>query len=140
MKTPSIPLVDVVVGLIEDGAGRWLVNQRRPGSHMAGSWEFPGGKREAGEARFAALSRELHEELLIEVTAAKPFMCLRHEYPDRRVELDIWLVGAYSGMPVANERQRLRWATPGELTVLPMLPADRPIIQAIASLVSSGRA
>jgi len=134
---PALATVDVVVGLIEDGRGAWLVNQRPVGTHMAGSWEFPGGKRERHEDRLTALARELREELLIDVTAAAPFMQLGHDYTDRRVELDIWLVSAYRGTPVSNEGQRLRWAKVGELAGLAMLAADRPIIDALDRYVSS---
>ena len=91
------PRIDVVVGIVEDSVGRILVNQRRPGTHLAGLWEFPGGKRNAGEGRQAALARELHEELGIEVVTAEPLLTLRHDYPDRRVHLDVWSVLEYAG-------------------------------------------
>ena len=77
--------VDVVVGLIGDSSGRWLVNCRPPGTPLAGSWEFPGGKRQPGEAPLAALKRELDEELGIEVLEAEPVLVLEHDYPDKRV-------------------------------------------------------
>ncbi|NNC63350.1 MAG: (deoxy)nucleoside triphosphate pyrophosphohydrolase, partial [Gammaproteobacteria bacterium] len=77
------PRIDVVVALIRDSSGRVLVSRRRPGSHMAGFWEFPGGKRDSGEAARDALARELDEELGICVLSAEPFMSLDHEYPDR---------------------------------------------------------
>ena len=66
--------IEVVVGLIQDEQGQILVNQRRPGTHLAGLWEFPGGKRHAGEGRQAALARELHEELGIDVVTADPLL------------------------------------------------------------------
>jgi 8-oxo-dGTP diphosphatase len=124
--------LDVVVGLIEDDAGRVLVNQRLPGRHMAGYWEFPGGKRHAGEAPLAALKRELAEELGIEVLAAEPFMRLAHDYGDRRVALSVWAVRRYSGLPRALEGQPLRWLAPAALAKLELLPADAQIVEALA--------
>jgi len=73
--------VDVVVGLIGDPGGRWLVNCRPPGTPLAGSWEFPGGKKEPGEAALAALKRELHEELGIQVLEAEPVAPYVREAP-----------------------------------------------------------
>ena len=95
--------VDVVVGLIGDSSGRWLVNCRPPGAPLAGSWEFPGGKKEPGEAALAALKRELDEELGIEVLEAEPVLVLEHDYPDKRVRLDVWHVLRYRGEARARE-------------------------------------
>jgi 8-oxo-dGTP diphosphatase len=124
--------VHVLVGLITDGAGRWLVNQRRAGTHMAGRWEFPGGKRQRDEAPLAALRRELDEELGIEVVEAAPWFELVHDYPDKSVRLDIWRVGRYDGEVVAREGQALRWVTVEELSGLPLLAADWPIVERLA--------
>jgi 8-oxo-dGTP diphosphatase len=123
--------VHVLVGLIGDSAGRWLVNQRRPGTHLAGAWEFPGGKLQPGETRFAALKRELDEELGIEVTSAEPLLEIVHEYPDKRVRLDVWRVLAYRGEVAAREAQRLDWVAVEMLAALPLLAADLPIIAAL---------
>ncbi len=120
--------LDVVVGIVRDAEGRVLVNQRRPGTHLAGSWEFPGGKRQAGESREAALARELHEELGIDVITAIPLMELSHDYPDRQVRLDVWSVVEYSGTPAPREDQVIDWIAPEYLTVLELLPADLPIV------------
>lgn len=123
--------VDVVVGLVEDELGRILVSQRLAGVHMAGSWEFPGGKREPGEDRFAALRRELREELEIDVREAAPFMCLSHDYIDRRVRLDVWNVTEYEGVPRSAEGQRLLWLTVSDLATVGLLPADLPIVDGL---------
>jgi len=123
--------VEVVVGLVQDGGGQILVNQRRPGTHLAGSWEFPGGKRHAGEGRLAALARELHEELGIEVIAAEPLLMLCHDYPDRRVHLDVWRVLDYVGAPSSCENQTIAWVHPEDLSSLELLPADVPIVTAL---------
>jgi len=123
--------VHVLVGLIGDAQGRWLVNQRRPGTHLAGFWEFPGGKRQAAETPFAALRRELDEELGIDVLAAEPWLELEHDYPDKTVRLDVWRVLDYRGEVVAREGQALDWVAAAGLATLPLLPADLPIVAAL---------
>jgi len=120
--------VDVLVGLIGDGADRWLVNRRRPGTHLAGLWEFPGGKRKAGETPLAALKRELDEELGIDVRAAEPWLTLVHDYPEKRVRLLVWRVLEYAGAVTAREGQPLDWVRVENLAALPLLPADLPIV------------
>ena len=121
----------VLVGLIGDAHGRWLVNQRRPGTDLAGFWEFPGGKRQVGETPFAALRRELDEELGIDVLAAEPWLELTHDYPDKSVLLDVWRVLDYRGEVTAREGQALDWVAPARLAALPLLPADLPIVAAL---------
>jgi len=121
--------VHVLVGLIADAQGRWLVNQRRAGTHMAGMWEFPGGKSRPDEAPFAALRRELEEELGIDVQDAHAWFELVHDYPDKHVRLDIWQVRRYTGEVTAREGQLLRWVSVNEFLELPLLPADWPIVE-----------
>ena len=98
---------------------------------MAGRWEFPGGKVAAGETEEAALTRELGEELGVEVLTARPLMRLRHGYPDREVELSLWIVERYAGSPAALDGQRLKWVAPLELDRADILEADRPFIEAL---------
>jgi 8-oxo-dGTP diphosphatase len=133
----ALPVVDVVVGLISDGAGRWLVNCRPPGTPLAGSWEFPGGKRQHAEAAFAALKRELDEELGIEVLEATPVLELAHDYADKRVRLYVWHVVRYRGDAVAREGQPLRWVTADECRGLALLEADWPIVERLALLAAA---
>jgi 8-oxo-dGTP diphosphatase len=121
----------VLVGLIGDAQRRWLVNQRRPGTDLAGFWEFPGGKRQAAETPFVALRRELDEELGIEVLAAEPWLELTHDYPDKSVLLDVWRVLDYRGEVAAREGQALDWVAAAGLAALPLLPADLPIVAAL---------
>ena len=130
-RSSARPALHVLVGLITDGSGRLLVNRRRPGTHMAGYWEFPGGKAQPGEAPLAALRRELDEELGIDVQAAEPLVELVHDYPDRTVTLDVWRVLRYGGEPHARERQELRWVSLDELGTIGLLPADEPILTAL---------
>ncbi len=127
-----------MVGIVADDGGRILINQRRAGTHMAGYWEFPGGKRDAGESRFDALARELAEELGIQVLEAEPLTELVHDYPDRRVYLDVWRVVRYAGEPAPLEDQPLRWVEPGALGEAGLLPADRPLIDAVVSTARAG--
>ena len=101
---------------------------------MAGGWEFPGGKLDAGEDPFAALVRELREELGVEVHAAEPLLAYEHAYADRRVLLDLWLVTRFSGEPQSLDEQPLRWVTLAELDTVGLLEADAPMVPALRSL------
>jgi 8-oxo-dGTP diphosphatase len=108
-----------------------LIAQRPPGKHMAGGWEFPGGKREPGETPRAALERELREELGIEVHEATPLISYEHEYPERRVLLDLWVVTRYSGEPQPLDAPALQWVAVDELESAGLLAADLPMIPAL---------
>ena len=113
---------------------RVLIAERPAGKHMAGRWEFPGGKVVAGETESAALIRELQEELGVSVTACRPFMRLSHEYPDRVVELSLWLVDSFTGEPVGLEGQGLKWVGLQELGQEDILEADAPFVAALQKL------
>lgn len=130
-ELPDSEVIRVVVGVLEDRSGQVLIAQRRPGTHMAGSWEFPGGKQRDGESAFRALQRELHEELAVEVAAARPLLVLEHRYEDRHVRLDTWLVTSYRGEPHGCEGQPLRWVRPAALHRCGLLAADAPIVAAL---------
>ena len=126
------PLVHVVAAAVIDATGRVLIAQRPAGTHLAGGWEFPGGKLEPGEERLAGLARELREELGITMTAApRPLIRVRHAYPSREVLLDMWVVKRYSGEPRGLDGQALRWCTQDELAATELLPADKPIVAAL---------
>ena len=122
----------VVAAALYDDAGRVLIAQRPAGRHMAGRWEFPGGKVAAGEAERAALGRELNEELGLTVSAARPLMRLTHAYDDREVELSLWIIERYAGVPRPLDGQRLKWVLPRDLGGEDILEADRPFIEALA--------
>ena len=121
----------VVAGALFDHAGRVLIAQRPAGKHLAGRWEFPGGKVAAGESETQALARELQEELGVQVMRSRPFMRLAHEYSDRTVELSMWLVEEFAGEPAGLDGQRLKWVAPTRLPEEDILEADRPFIEAL---------
>ncbi len=129
MTTPS--RIHVVAAAVIDAQGRVLIAQRPAGKHLAGGWEFPGGKLELGETRLGALSRELHEELGISISTPRPLIRLKHHYPHREVHLDIWVVRYYQGEPKGLDGQALRWCTQDELATVELLPADAPIVAAL---------
>jgi 8-oxo-dGTP diphosphatase len=127
------PAVRVVAGILRDCVGRVLIAQRPEGKHMAGFWEFPGGKVAPGESAEQALARELTEELGVALERCHPLLQLRHDYSDRVVELDVFMVDDYRGEPAGREAQALKWVRASELAGEPLLPADRPIIEALNS-------
>jgi 8-oxo-dGTP diphosphatase len=105
-----------------------LVAQRPPGSWRAGCWEFPGGKVELEEPDRVALNRELLEELGVCVTRAFPVGLFSHSYPDRSVEISLWLVPGFEGEPCGLDGQALRWVSPDGLSQCDLLEADLPMI------------
>jgi 8-oxo-dGTP diphosphatase len=123
----------VVAAVIYDPLGRVLIAQRPAGKALEGCWEFPGGKIEGEESGAAALRRELHEELGVEVHAMRPVFELEHEYPERHVQLSVWEVERYEGVPAGLEGQSLRWERPAALRSIGLLPADLPIIEWLES-------
>lgn len=127
-------MIHVVAGALFDEQGRVLVAQRPPGKHMAGGWEFPGGKVEPEEQAFAGLKRELQEELGIEVLDATPLIAYEHSYADRRVLLDLWLVSLYTGEPKSLEGQPLQWVAIDELEAVGLLEADLPMVPALRNV------
>lgn len=125
-------LITVAAGVLKDAGGRVLIAQRPPGGHVGGHWEFPGGKLNDGELPGQALVRELQEELGITVESASPLMTYRHAYPERVVELHVFLVASYTGEPRGVEGQPLRWVAPDELESAGLLEADLPIAAALS--------
>ena len=128
----AVPFVHVVAGVLRDAAGRVLLARRPAGTHLAGAWEFPGGKLERGEAPAAGLARELREELGVTVEAAEPLIRVRHRYPEREVLLDVWEVTRWHGAPRGLEGQPLRWVEAAALAAEGLPPADRPVVRALA--------
>jgi 8-oxo-dGTP diphosphatase len=131
------PAILVVAAALYDGDGRVLIAERPAGKHMAGRWEFPGGKVVAGESEAEALAREIREELGVEITGSRPFMRLAHSYDDRDVELSMWVVEAFQGEPQGLDGQRLKWVAPAMLSAEDILEADRPFVVALEELSRS---
>ena len=122
---------DVAAGILCDARGRILIAERLGGGPFHGLWEFPGGKIANGETATEALSRELAEELGIEMTAWSSFMNLRHEYDDRTVAIEFFLVSEWNSEPVGREGQELRWVPAESLDPEELLPADVPVVTAL---------
>ena len=123
-------IIEVAAGLI-CREGRYLIARRKPGIHLAGLWEFPGGKREADETLEDCLRRELFEELSIRVDMPIPFRIIRHEYAEKTVELHFFRCAIEDGQPEAVDCAEVRWVSPQELDHYQFPPADRPVIDAL---------
>lgn len=133
----SSSTIHVVAGALFDGQGRVLIAQRPQGKHMAGGWEFPGGKLVSAEHPLDGLKRELREELNVTVHAARPVIAYTHRYSDRTVLLDLWQVTEYEGEPASAEGQAIQWVRLDELETVGLLEADRPMIDALRSVVGA---
>lgn len=127
LHNASSHITDVAVGLIEREDSQILLGQRPQGKPWAGWWELPGGKLEPGETAAQALTRELKEELGIEVTHARPWVTRIHHYPTTTVRLAFYRVTGWRGDPTGLENQALRWIKPDEaLRTEHLLPATYP--------------
>ena len=126
----AMKIVEVAAGLI-CREGRYLIARRKAGVHLAGFWEFPGGKREAGETLEECLQRELFEELNIHIDVPLPFQIIRHQYPEKTVELHFFICRIESGDATAMDCAEIRWVWPHELDAFEFPPADRPVVEAL---------
>lgn len=124
-------MIEVAAGIVTDVQGRVLLMQRLPGKHLAGKWEFPGGKLEAGETIVQALVRELREELGIEVLASTPLISIPWRYPEKTVRLHALRVTEWRGEPRAREGHPLRWVDACAMDAATMPAADAPIVTAL---------
>ena len=119
--------VDVAVGVLVDRDGRFLLTSRPEGKVYAGYWEFPGGKLEAGETVEAALRRELHEEIGIEIGAVVPWRIEIVDYEHARVRLHFCKVYDWRGEFEMRERQAMAWQDL-PVQVAPVLPGTLPVL------------
>jgi mutator protein MutT len=129
-------VIVVVAAVIEDGH-RFLVTRRQPGVHLAGMWEFPGGKIDPEESHSAALKRELREEIGVEVDVGDLMYETTHAYPDVTVALYFYRCRLLRGDPRPLLGQELRWVPRAELPALGFPPADTELIERLVR--SDGR-
>ena len=131
-----MPVVHVAVGVILDGHGNILITRRASDAHQGGLWEFPGGKVEDGETLQVALSRELREELGIEIGRTSELLEVRHDYGDKAVLLDVHVVWEFNGEARGLENQPLSWVAPQELWQFEFPAANVPIVDAVAKFLA----
>jgi 8-oxo-dGTP diphosphatase len=131
----------VVAAALADGDGRVLLQQRAPGRAMAGLWEFPGGKVDAGELPEQALVRELSEELGIAVAAADlvPAAFASSPLGARHMLLLLYLCRRWEGEPQPLDASALRWEMPAAMRAIPMPPADAPLVELLELLIGRDR-
>ena len=134
---PARPIVLVAAVALIDPDGRVLLAQRPAGKHLAGLWEFPGGKVHPGETPEAALIRELDEELGIDVVAncLAPFTFASHAYPEFHLLMPLYVCRKWSGIVTAREGQQLKWVRPARLGEYPRPPADKPLVAMLRDLL-----
>lgn len=118
----------VAVGVIRDRNNNILIARRPRHLHAGGLWEFPGGKVEQGETVVEALHRELREELGIAVTGERALIQIHHDYPEKKVLLNVWEVLLHDGSPVGLQGQELRWVNSGELSKFDFPQANHRIV------------
>jgi mutator protein MutT len=123
----SLPRITVVAAVVER-EGTFLLTRRLAGTHLAGMWEFPGGKCHAGETDRDALTREMREELDVAVSIGDRVFDVTHAYPERTVELHFYRC-ALQGTPRPLLGQEMRWVPREELAALEFPPADRDLIE-----------
>lgn len=133
----SVKLVLVAACALIDADGRVLIAQRPAGKAMAGLWEFPGGKVEAGERPEQSLIRELREELgiVVKEECLAPLTFASHLYPDFHLLMPLYVCRRWEGIVAAQEQQALKWVRPNDLRNYPMPPADEPLIPHLATLL-----
>jgi 8-oxo-dGTP diphosphatase len=124
-------MIAVVAAVVEE-RGSFLVTQRPPGAHLAGMWEFPGGKLAPAETHAQALRREMHEELDTDVEVGELLLQTTHDYPDRAVTLYFYRC-QLRGTPRPRLGQQMRWVPRAELGSLGFPPADEELISRLAA-------
>ena len=133
----TAPLLLVAAVALVDQDGRVLLAQRPQGKPLAGLWEFPGGKVEAGERPEETLIREVHEELGITVREAclAPLTFASHAYESFHLLMPLYICRRWDGFVRGREGQALKWVRPRDLRRFPMPPADEPLIPALIDLL-----
>jgi len=121
----------VAVGVVVNADKQILIARRQAHQHQGDLWEFPGGKREPDESRLAALQRELYEEVGLQILDAQDLLQIDHDYSDRKVTLDVWLVEQFSGEVHGREGQQIKWCPLAELDQHEFPAANGAIVTAI---------
>ncbi len=131
MNTVTLKQLNISVGIIRNAQKEIFITQRDASSHMAGFWEFPGGKIESGETPEQALIRELQEEVGIEATSLVLLDTLEHRFPDRIITLHFFMVEGWKGEPYGKEGQPKRWIAQSQLNEAEFPPANEAIVRAL---------
>ncbi|MGM3174534.1 8-oxo-dGTP diphosphatase MutT [Dickeya lacustris] len=129
--------LSVAVGIIRNPQQAFFIARRPEGVHMAGKWEFPGGKVEEGETPEQALVRELHEEVGIDVVSAQPLESKTFSAGDRIITLHFFLVEQWHGEPYGREGQASRWLRADELDENAFPPANAEMIKRLKAGIAS---
>jgi 8-oxo-dGTP diphosphatase len=137
MADAATSIILVAAVALVDTDGRVLLAERPPGKHLAGMWEFPGGKVQPGETPEAALIRELDEELGISVheSCLAPFTFASHAYPEFHLLMPLYVCRKWSGIVTAREGQRLKWVRVAQFADYKMPPADKPLVAMLRDLL-----
>ncbi len=128
-------IIHVAVAVILNSEQEVLLALRQKHQHQGNLWEFPGGKVEQAESVYDALVREIDEEIGISIVSAKAFLKLNHNYNDKSVLLDVWIVEEFYGNPQGREGQPLRWCAINDLNEDDFPAANKAIIYALKSRV-----
>ncbi len=137
MNASEAPPLILVVAAVVVRDGRVLLSRRARGTHLAGHWEFPGGKVEPGEDPPSALRREVLEELGVACDVDAPFAFNHHAYPERRVLLITYRARLH-GEPRALDGEEIAWFGPEAVRRLTMPPADGPIVDRLLPILEAG--
>jgi 8-oxo-dGTP diphosphatase len=129
----NLPSIIVAAAIIQQEE-KFLLTKRKPASDMGGLWEFPGGKIEPGETLAGCLRRELMEELGVEINEPQLFHFLRHQYPEKEVELHFFTCSIVKGHPEALGCAEIAWVPQHELSFFRFPPADMPVLQRLVQL------
>ncbi len=127
--------IHVAVGVLIDVKDCVLLTRRLKGTHLAGYWEFPGGKVEAGESVQTALARELQEELGTKIGKTVPLMTVSHDYGEKQVLLDVHQIKDWDGEPHGAEGQPLAWVDAASLNEFQVPEANAEIMSRVKALL-----
>ena len=134
LKSKTKNSIEVSAALIFH-AGKLLITQRHAGSHLGGLWEFPGGKREAGETFEECLAREIREELGVEISVGELFEEVRHDYPEKSVHLKFFRCRLVAGEPQPLDCAAVKWVDKAGLDTHEFPAADARLLEMLKSTI-----